>query len=77
MVDAATRLWDTLITLQELQSEHSQIADFQQSDFNGTDLAHLTPFLAGAVLSNVTPDIVTFLTVTHSTYDDYLLQVRK
>ena len=77
MVDAATQLWDALNTLQELQAEHAQIADYDQTDFDGTDLKHLTPFLAGAVLSNVTPDLVTFLTVTHSAYRDYLLQIRR
>ena len=76
-VDAATQLWDALQTLLELQSEHTQIADFAQSDFDGTDLQHLNPTIVGGILGNIAPDLQTFLTVTHPTYDDYLLQARR
>lgn len=48
----ATRLVDALLALDALQEEYNAVtavSAFAQSDFDGTDLQHLTPALINAV----------------------------
>jgi hypothetical protein len=45
----ATRLADAIYALRQLKDEFAHVGSYAQSDFDGTDLAHLTPGLMNAV----------------------------
>jgi hypothetical protein len=52
-----------------------QAGNFLDSDFDGTDLNHLTPYMIGTLLDTVVPALVATYAVP--TNHDILLQVRK
>lgn len=59
--DASTKLWDAVVALQQLSLERAQAGNFVSTDFDGTSLSYLTPFLVGLLLDTVSPAIVTFM----------------
>jgi hypothetical protein len=71
----ATRLVDALLALEQLKEERLQAGNFLDSDFDGTDLNHLTPYMIGTLLDTVVPALVATYAVP--TNHDILLQVRK
>lgn len=76
----ATQLWDAYLGLQELKLERSKMEDgnFQQTDFDGTDLAHLTPAMIGALFDFVLADLKTwFEDVGHPERIERITQVRR
>lgn len=60
-VDAATAIVDNLNILLELQAERAKFAagDFQDSDFVGTDLRHLTAGILGNFFDFTVPSLNT------------------
>ena len=53
----ATAFVDALTALQTLKEERLQAGDFQDADFDGTDLAHLPPGMVGQLFDFVVPDL--------------------
>jgi hypothetical protein len=73
----ATVFYDALRALSDLSAERAELGDFVQTDFDGTDLEHLTPFVVGSLLDIVVPAIRTFVDVTDATRKHMLLQMRR
>jgi len=57
----ATALWDALVALEELTAERVVAGNFVDTDFDGTDLVHLTPFMIGSLLDTHAPAIKAFV----------------
>lgn len=76
----ATALWDNYLALQELKTERAKMEDgnFVQSDFDGTDLTHLTPGMIGNFIDTVLADLKTwFEDGTHPERIERITQVRR
>ena len=76
----ATALWDHYQALLELKTERSKMEDgnFAQSDFDGTDLVHLTPAMIGGLFDAVMTDLKTwFEDGTHPERIERITQVRR
>lgn len=58
----ATALWDHLLALKALAEERAVAGNFEDADFTGTDLKHVTPFAIGSLLDTIVPDIYDFIT---------------
>lgn len=74
----ATQLWDSLNALKELAAEHVVAGNFEDADFEVTDLKHLTPFMIGSLLDIHVPAIYDFVTDSGTpAREDTLLGVRR
>ncbi len=74
----ATQLWDALLALQELSAEHVVAGNFEDADFDTTDLQHLTPFMIGSLLDTHIPAIYDFVTDAGTpARKDTILEVRR
>lgn len=76
-VAAATQLWDAFETLQDIALERAQAGNFLQTDFDGTDLEHLTPFMIGVLLDTIVADLNTWMVAGSPVRRDVFLQVRR
>ncbi len=81
-VASATALLDAESGLQAASKESAQAGNFDDAEFTLPNLQHLTAFLVGEVLSNLVPDIESFLdghlqnNVALPVRRDLLLQMR-
>jgi hypothetical protein len=76
----ATQLWDAFQRLLDLKLERDNMEDgnWVQTDFDGTDLEHLTPAMIGGLYDFVLTDLTTwFNDGTHPERIDRITQVRK
>lgn len=74
----ATQLWDHLQALKGLALERAQAGNFEQTDFDDTDLEHLTPFMIGSLLDTIIPGIAGYVEDSaNPARRDILLQVRR
>lgn len=76
----ATTLWDSYQALQELKLERAKMEDgnFQQSDFDDTDLQHLSPGIIGGLFDFVLTDLKTwFEDAGHPERIERITQVRR
>lgn len=79
-VNHATALWDHYQALQELKIERAKMEDgnFQQTDFDNTDLTHLTPAMLGGLFDFVLADLKTwFEDAGHAERIERITQVRR
>jgi hypothetical protein len=79
-VDLATKFTDALYGLQLLMDERAKLPeDFQDSDFTGTDLAHLDAGMLGSLFDFVMPSFLTTYTdqANGGRNEQILLQVRR
>lgn len=53
----ATALLDAARALKHITEERTEAGNFEQADFDGTDLEHLTPGMIGQVLDFVVPQL--------------------
>jgi len=72
-VTQATALWNATIALRELQAERAVAGNFEDTDFDGTDLQHLTAFMIGAFLDTHVPALVDAI----DDHQQQLLELRK
>lgn len=76
----ATALWDNYKALVSLQEQRANMEDgnFVQTDFDGTDLEHLTPAMIGGLFDFVLTDLTAwFYDGTHPERIDRITQIRK
>jgi hypothetical protein len=74
----ATQLWDALLALKELSEERAIAGNFVDTDFDGTDMKHLTPFMIGSLLDTHAPAIYNFVADAGTPARlDILLEVRR
>jgi hypothetical protein len=72
----ATQLWDSLVALKEISDEAATAGNFLQTDFDDTDLAHLTPASIGAWITIHAPAIYNFI-YNDATRKQIILEIRR